>query len=73
VDAVLEPVVEVGVDIAIVDRREAVAAFEDSLDRPTTGGPAPGFRGRMMIVFSCPTLGDRDRRVWVDRVVALEV
>ena len=33
-DPVLEPVVEVGVDVAVVGRRQGVAAREDPLDRP---------------------------------------
>ncbi len=33
-DAVLEAVVEVGIDVAVVDRGQAVAAIENHLDRP---------------------------------------
>ena len=45
VDAVLEAVVEVGIDVAVVDRGQAVAALEDPLDRPAAGLLAPGLLG----------------------------
>ena len=78
-DAVGEAVVVVGIDVAVVDRGEGVAASENFFDRPPRAAGATGsFVGA--VVFNAPILavvhpvaGDRDAGIGVDGMVAYEV
>src|SRR5262249_1449103 len=78
-NAVLEAVVKVRIDITVVDSRKGVTSLQDHLDRPATAfHPARGFCGTMIddakvFVVSHPGLADRNSRVGVHRLISIEV
>ena len=78
VDTVLKSVVKVGVDIAIVDRCQAVASLENRLNRPAAGAGPPRLLSGPVVDNSRATRphpgpGQLDLRVAMDRVVSGEI
>ena len=78
VDSVGEPVVKIGIDIAVIDGGEAVAPINDFFDRPATRCNTPCRLGGTVVLgrpFSVthPIGIQADRRIVIDAVIALKV
>ena len=74
---ILETIVEIRVQVAIIDCRQAVAAFEDAFDRPAAGLHAAQVSSGVVIYHALllghPRLRQVDCRVRVNRLIALEI
>ena len=77
VDAVLKPIVEVGIDVPVVGGHQRVAPGDDGLHRPAARPAAPAGVGGPVVLHpgsvGKPRLRQADPGVRVDRVVPPEV
>src|SRR5438445_8903253 len=79
VDAILEAVIEIGIDVAIIDSRERVAASQELLHLPAAGFAAAGlFRGEVvgdtqLLVVAHPGTRHRDSGIGMDGLVSVKI
>src|SRR5438477_8452292 len=78
-NTILKAVIEIGIDVAIINRGKRIAARQQLLDLPAAGFAAASFfigkiiRDSELFVISHPRTRHRDSRIRMDRLVSTKV